>query len=102
MRISDWSSDVCSSDLRIFYNLFTGHAASAVTNAMAREEERKRAEVRPPPWLQHLFCYAVRTRGVVCFYSPWLSWTEPRPSSEVRRGGKECVSECKYRWSAYM
>jgi len=36
---------------RIFFNLFTGHAASAVTNAMAREEERKRAEVTAPRWL---------------------------------------------------
>jgi GAF domain-containing protein len=41
---------------RIFLNLFTGHAASAVTNAMAREEERKRAEVSGATPLQQWYC----------------------------------------------
>src|SRR5256886_11536048 len=39
----DWSSDLCSSDLA-FYDLIASAVTSAVANACAHEEERKRAE----------------------------------------------------------
>src|SRR3546814_6492353 len=75
MRISDWSSDVCSSDLPI------------------------RA---PPPWPAR-FC---RFRADHKAKSPWPDGFRgagmPRDSrSEERRVGKECVSTCRSRWSAY-
>src|SRR3546814_2038486 len=75
MRISDWSSDVCSSDL----------AAPA----------GRACEVR------HLGA-AHRTRprpGEVCLYV--VGGHQLRPRSEERRVGKECVSTCRSRWSPY-
>src|SRR3546814_4865493 len=71
MRISDWSSDVCSSDL-----LF--HAADG---------RRRRAVGRGhPPALA-----GGRRQGL----------HQHRRRSEERRVGKECVSTCRSRWSPY-
>src|SRR3546814_8476671 len=73
MRISDWSSDVCSSDL-----------AAALRGLPDREgADRARGDRRlsrtGPATLR--ICPAVR--------------------SEERRVGKECVSTCRSRWSPY-
>src|SRR3546814_9989189 len=46
MRISDWSSDVCSSDLRLILEL-CGGAASAVTAAGEIPAETRRLALRP-------------------------------------------------------
>src|SRR3546814_4050744 len=69
MRISDWSSDVCSSDLS---------ASTAGPYVRPRPPTRAPARRRraPPPG-------AARGR---------------RARSEERRVGKECVSTCRYRW----
>src|SRR3546814_20393420 len=89
MRISDWSSDVCSSDLLVERNAveedlhvldgIDGHARLAgiaddarvvgVVAAVGREVEGDR--------------------------EPLL------PRSEERRVGKECVRTCRSRWSPY-
>src|SRR3546814_7422457 len=74
MRISDWSSDVCSSDLPMAW-------ARPCTTA---------------PWTG-----SPSTRGSRCS-SPVLRvmrWCGSR--SEERRVGKECVSTCRSRWSPY-
>src|SRR3546814_7360133 len=81
MRISDWSSDVCSSDLlwltcvisvlAMLLGCFLGLAAALL-----------RLSNNP---LLHL---------PVRFYV-WLM------RSEERRVGKECVSTCRSRWSPY-
>src|SRR3546814_9540474 len=71
MRISDWSSDVCSSDLcRV---------------------PHKRALHRPPPLLHQ--CGGARARGNCGAVKCHQSWR-----SEERRVGKECVSTCRSRW----
>src|SRR3546814_3963682 len=71
MRISDWSSDVCSSDLsRSYRDLF------------------HRRKLRRP---QHR-----RYRRGYGHLGMRLS-----PRSEERRVGKECVSTCRSRWSPY-
>src|SRR3546814_7699676 len=73
MRISDWSSDVCSSDLTsdgstvIAASSWSGRAAGAVAS-------QEPAEAAVPV-----------TAG----------------RSEERRVGKECVSTCRSRWSPY-
>src|SRR3546814_12560818 len=75
MRISDWSSDVCSSDL---------HLARHRLRPLDQPLSRLRA------WL-HLLLRAPDPRL-------------PRPlagRSEERRVGKECVSTCRSRWSPY-
>src|SRR3546814_8212950 len=94
MRISDWSSDVCSSDLRVALTaVFTGAAALLWLKA---SQQASFAQVRPA---QHrpLPSYARDTRaGKERAHRP------PRVRrSEERRVGKECVSTCRSRWSPY-
>src|SRR3546814_15836463 len=88
MRISDWSSDVCSSDLHGIrveglyrQNVVFGQPVSIETGAGV-DKDRQRAffDVRLPP----------TTRGY-----------KDSMRSEERRVGKECVSTCRSRWSPY-
>src|SRR3546814_1458817 len=79
MRISDWSSDVCSSDL------------STAPGALPREEPNSRriwailSARRSPKSARSNRC--------------WLTKRRSGPRSEERRVGKECVSTCRSRWS---
>src|SRR3546814_14844860 len=75
MRISDWSSDVCSSDL-------TG-----------RGEVRHRLSVGLDPGR------AAGCGGGRQCPEKWNAGGVGR--SEERRVGKECVSTCRSRWSPY-
>src|SRR3546814_18942550 len=82
MRISDWSSDVCSSDLAVFGFLQEHNAASVQSSARGH----RAAFFRPSlaVWQRK------GTRQL-----PWMS------RSDERRVGKECVSTCRSRWSPY-
>src|SRR3546814_15997546 len=77
MRISDWSSDVCSSDLigRKIALAKTGHVIDHFTHR-AQRRRRQPADKRR---------YQDRAKQ----------------RSEERRVGKECVSTCRSRWSPY-
>src|SRR3546814_9189915 len=78
MRISDWSSDVCSSDL--------GADRDPGARTSRRQGDRGQGH------LQGLWRQAA-VRG-----------SELHPAagrSEERRVGKECVSTCRSRWSPY-
>src|SRR3546814_6195903 len=82
MRISDWSSDVCSSDLA-FLEEASDAAQEAVSDRFT-DLEKLREKVR----------LAVRRTAT--------RWTGKKPvRSEERRVGKECVSTCRSRWSPY-
>src|SRR3546814_11081935 len=75
MRISDWSSDVCSSDLA------------------GRSGRSLYADRRRPQWPGlHRVGRLRRSRNLR---------HRPRGRSEERRVGKECVSTCRSRWSTY-
>src|SRR3546814_13135729 len=94
MRISDWSSDVCSSDLR--------------TKALLQGSSHR------PGWPRHVLAgltlieeyVGCQTGSALCSMD-----RKPRSShllgatkdglwrSEERRVGKECVSTCRSRWS---
>src|SRR3546814_6509350 len=78
MRISDWSSDVCSSDLR--YCIRTP-ACSAVRSSPGERWRRHEAPGPGPGTAQ--------------------AGHGDRRRSEERRVGKECVSTCRSRWSPY-
>src|SRR3546814_1730638 len=86
MRISDWSSDVCSSDL-------AGAAAAGdrpLTPLGVELRRRQREAVAPGVAVDH------REVGVL------VAVVEAEPErSEERRVGKECVSTCRSRWSPY-
>src|SRR3546814_12135429 len=92
MRISDWSSDVCSSDLRI--------VGAADRRGRRRRQLGSRAlGVSPSPRPS-----AARA-GVPFSARPYRSNGMPAfagmTRSEERRVGKECVSQCRSRWSPY-
>src|SRR3546814_12284863 len=96
MRISDWSSDVCSSDLDAAEAVtaetdhrITERAALWLPGAGGGAGKRQRGD----PARRH---HHVASGQVDHRYSPLI---EPR--SEERRVGKECVSTCRSRWSPY-
>src|SRR3546814_13703317 len=85
MRISDWSSDVCSSDL-------LGEAA-----------------VRRGVAFGHGAAFSSAGAGAIMAITSAALWPDSRRArseraslrSEERRVGKECVSTCRSRWSPY-
>src|SRR3546814_19134607 len=97
MRISDWSSDVCSSDL----SSETGHRRR---RRNARQPQRrysrgKRLSDTPDDdaSLRKLVLYvAGQTPKSLAAIS-----NLKHIRSEERRVGKECVSTCRSRWSPY-
>src|SRR3546814_19987653 len=96
MRISDWSSDVCSSDLRHLDRQLVAHALDG-----GREDELLGGGA---PWLALAQRRAGaerkheknRGRGARDAHRQGL-----RRRSEERRVGKEGVSTCRSRWSPY-
>src|SRR3546814_18803418 len=96
MRISDWSSDVCSSDL----HAMRGHRAPAVA---AGPEIRSRQQTCRTHRLDRDAGRARRPKpldGLPCRSAPH-SACGPRKAfrSEERRVGQECVRTCRSRWS---
>src|SRR3546814_11325244 len=83
MRISDWSSDVCSSDLH-FHFCSERCRAKFVADPERYLTSRDEPEVAQP--------------GAICTCP---MHPEVRQRSEERRVGKECVSTCRSRWSPY-
>src|SRR3546814_20691744 len=100
MRISDWSSDVCSSDL--WHDIRAVHPKG----------ERAAANVVGPvcetgdTFAMHRDMDVVGAGDLVAFMTagasgaPMASTYNSRRSEE-RRVGKECVSKCRSRWSQY-
>src|SRR3546814_5519317 len=75
MRISDWSSDVCSSDLKTFFNWIFSIQ------------------------LKKVFSHVLGTISIRPSRTACIGANASR--SEERRVGKECVSTCRSRWSPY-
>src|SRR3546814_12924926 len=102
MRISDWSSDVCSSDLQ-----------DAVVDALAAQlplfegAQRivldRRGRYAGYDQYGNLRAFALLEIGQACFQLADLRVVEQAGGirSEERRVGKECVSTCRSRWSQY-
>src|SRR3546814_3935184 len=91
MRISDWSSDVCSSDLRVDLRTDPGGASSQapVLDDARLRESAARADCADRQLLE--------TRGLVRLGG--LQHRAGNHRSEERRVGKECVSTCRSWWS---
>src|SRR3546814_8763764 len=101
MRISDWSSDVCSSDLKIVRQLVVlevVHHGTILQHRCIKDviphiaagcrksvPERRQAH-------SHVLPAVPQT-----LYQP----KQPAVRSEERRVGKECVSTCRSRWWPY-
>src|SRR3546814_12518171 len=96
MRISDWSSDVCSSDLHGQRGPTDQQSATVQDAYVVGDADSEVPRGRP-----------ARTHRM---NPPSALMTEPLRSapsgeqakrSEERRVGKECVSTCRFRWCAY-
>src|SRR3546814_10610701 len=84
MRISDWSSDVCSSDLNLYVD-------GGTSPDLEGGKELAEAFGGALP--------AVMWDGLDDGQTPAVLTVAGR--SEERRVGKECVSTCRSRWSPY-
>src|SRR3546814_10913621 len=98
MRISDWSSDVCSSDLSTPLAIRVIVASAMPTTDS--EPDPFDAIVDAP------FDSALEERYLVYALSTITARSLPDlrdglKRSEARRVGKECVSTCSSRWSPY-
>src|SRR3546814_11493547 len=105
MRISDWSSDVCSSDLLIQRHIVE-------TKAVAQGQGRVFRERYAGADLESGCCLLISRVAIIIIQI--IEAIEITPEdvpaqrdiaveqirrSEERRVGKECVSRCRSRWS---
>src|SRR3546814_13531560 len=104
MRISDWSSDVCSSDLGDTQALWHGDTKPLALEKSAEGDIIVVAEhgvdVGPPrdDLAQQLTADLDRGRCLGLHHKALVG----QPRSEERRVGKECVSPCRSRWWPYI
>src|SRR3546814_16494687 len=113
MRISDWSSDVCSSDL---FALAGGRMGiGAVTSAVGPPESEDAQMLIGATFREqlgrHMLSWGVDESDppLPARLKPlfdYLGWTmvagedrKKRERSEGRRVGKGCVSKCRSRWA---
>src|SRR3546814_13240029 len=99
MRISDWSSDVCSSDL-----LISGRGSNMQTIVNTVQERSlpaavsaviaNKADAAGLEWAQ--------ARGIRTAVVPHRDYDSREARSEERRVGQEWVSTCRYRWSTHL
>src|SRR3546814_19208101 len=110
MRISDWSSDVCSSDLpkepavlaETTGTIKFGPGTKGKQRVKIVRTDGSEAEILVPKWVEiRVFEGETVEQGEI------MSDGEPSPHdslrlqgrSEERRGGKECVHTGRSRWS---
>src|SRR3546814_14969406 len=99
MRISDWSSGVCSSDLRRKYPpkstiIYAGDESDALYYVLRGSVT---VMIEDDDGREMIMAYL--NEGD--FFGE-MGLFEDQPSrSEERRVGKECVSTCRSRWSPY-
>src|SRR3546814_14986259 len=120
MRISDWSSDVCSSDLadgladlRVdFGDRRNAEKQGAQVKAGASGEDRDLARGmglgddvarfgRPARGIMRLCGVDMAKEAVRHTVHLRVRRARRQDRSEERRVGKECVSTCRSRWSPY-
>src|SRR3546814_15362439 len=107
MRISDWSSDVCSSDLAdVFADLGEDSfqcanrlATGAVSADMVHPDDQSGGEKVRNPECNHGIDPPQCAQRFGIFVDLVIRHDEDR--SEECRVGQECVSTCRSRWSPY-
>src|SRR3546814_11164657 len=102
MRISYWSSDVCSSDL-------FGHSQEALSRLVGKSRSHVANLMRLldlPSMVQEMVTVGelsmVHARALIGVPDcEGLARAVADKRSEERRVGKECVGTCRSRWSPY-
>src|SRR3546814_10385277 len=96
MRISDWSSDVCSSDL-VGDDYYQSWSFTKYQDFLEDLEERSRPleDYDRDPLDEELDAIEAEEMEID---NPLYEETPEPLRSEERRVGKECVSTCRYRW----
>src|SRR3546814_12433517 len=126
MRISDWSSDVCSSDLKgrdtvkhstkkPWRQKGTGRARSGMTSSPIwrgggrafpnSPDENFSQKVNKKMYragLRAILSQLAREDRIAVVDTFVLDAPKTKLRSEERRVGKECVSTCRSRWSPYI
>src|SRR3546814_13512756 len=102
MRISDWSSDVCSSDL-------DAQGAISLDEAWKIWAADCEPHLCPSLFDDALVAYRSTLQRAIAAaeHKPIVIAADSREEaltfrSEERRVGKECVSTCRSRWSPYL
>src|SRR3546814_10958580 len=95
MRISDWSSDVCSSDL---FKTIIPAAGIVMCLQGVVEVARCIRCIRDGKWPPRLHDVE-ETETAIMHEREYLEKHAAEQRSEERRVGKECVSTCRSRWS---
>src|SRR3546814_15956738 len=99
MRISDWSSDVCSSDLRVDLGGLLIAPAEGLEVRLQVEETTNEVQsimLAGPTGAVEVRAFAAMRNGDM-----WSDVRRQIARSEERRVGKACVRTCRSRWSPY-
>src|SRR3546814_14567776 len=99
MRISDWSSDVCSSDLRCSVRIGFDEAQAHLLHAGA--DILLHGSRFEPFGLTPLYSMRYGTIPIGSRIGGLADTILDPGSSEERRVGKECFIPCRSRWSPY-
>src|SRR3546814_17208546 len=117
MRISDWSSDVCSSDLPTLHPALRLRRREDETTASYPKADSRPTQCPVPPSPSIFFDWrtinpgnqrarrdsrlAILPTGVWTLIPCTASHAAPATRSEERSVGQECVSTGRSRWSPY-
>src|SRR3546814_18059673 len=99
MRISDLSSDVCSSDLRLTRRRVMSKAKSEIFWTDGTQAQERLGHTIIIYNNTPVFVDGIASPGTDNPKIPRIVFRKVR--SEERRVGKECVSTCRSRWSRY-
>src|SRR3546814_12576044 len=108
MRISDWSSDVCSSDLGRLWKYVFGYLDVRAESYAEKPRSRNRRRAgfwaralrrRFPVFPTMMRNLAIRAQEGAQMDSPDLPEPVSRERSEASRVGRECVRTCRSRWA---
>src|SRR3546814_14576275 len=97
MRISDWSSDVCSSDLGEQQRVSIARAFSNAPQILFADEPTGNLDAETSENVEKLLFDLNKDAGTTLVLV--THDLELASRSEERRVGKECVSKCRSRWS---
>src|SRR3546814_13286775 len=97
MRISDWSSDVCSSDLTLWAT-WIGFTPDRLSVGVRVGFERSGLGAVHSGLIPR---FPLAVRHAVYVFARLVLAHRRALRSEERRVGKACVSTCRSRWSQY-